>query len=195
MADRAAGRQAGPPEPSAAPRRLLWLVRHAKAASAAPGGGGDHERPLAPRGRRDAAALGRLLAGDTLGIAPGDLPTVLLCSDAARTAETAERIGSALGLVPDRRRRLYYGHPTDVLSEVRTLPDEATSAMVVGHNPATPELLMSLLAPDDEGQEVVRRHGFPTCAAAAVRITGPRWRDAAPGTGSLETFLTPPYGD
>ena len=44
----------------AGPLRRLIVVRHAK--SAWPVGVPDHERPLAPRGRRDAPAVGRALA-------------------------------------------------------------------------------------------------------------------------------------
>ena len=37
--------------------RLFWLLRHAKTLADPPKGGGDHERKLAPRGRKDADAL------------------------------------------------------------------------------------------------------------------------------------------
>ncbi|MFI6744482.1 SixA phosphatase family protein [Nonomuraea sp. NPDC050451] len=51
------------------PRRIV-LVRHAKAEW---NDGDDHERPLADRGRKDAPAAGRWLAGS--GVTPG-LPLV-----------------------------------------------------------------------------------------------------------------------
>jgi phosphohistidine phosphatase len=103
--------------------RLLWLLRHAKAAADPPAGGSDHERPLAPRGRRDAAALGlRLRAGD-LGFGAAAQPDLLLASTATRTTETAAKVVASLGVPVDRRRRLYYGSPTEVLAEIRTLDD------------------------------------------------------------------------
>jgi len=173
--------------------RLLWLLRHAKAAEEPPSGGGDHERRLAPRGRRDASALGRLLVDGGLELAPGELPTYVLCSTAVRTIETAERVTEPLGLDIDRRERLYYSSPTDVLAEVRTLPDDVTSAMSVGHNPATAELAHRLLAPDDDGRAVLESQGFPTCALALVRLPSDRWVDVGEGTGALVAFVTPPY--
>ena len=39
----------------------LWLLRHAKAVADPPSGGEDFDRVLAPRGRRDGAALGNLI--------------------------------------------------------------------------------------------------------------------------------------
>ncbi|MET7442233.1 histidine phosphatase family protein, partial [Streptomyces sp. NPDC005568] len=64
----------------AGPLRRLVVLRHAK--SAWPDGVPDHERPLAPRGRRDAPAAGRSLA------AADCLPDLVLCSR-RRRARTA----------------------------------------------------------------------------------------------------------
>jgi len=50
------------------PVRYLWILRHAKAASDAPWGGGDKDRPLTARGRSDASALGRRLAADPIDL-------------------------------------------------------------------------------------------------------------------------------
>ena len=65
--------------------RTLLLLRHAK--SDYPDGVGDHARPLAPRGVREAA-----LAGDWLR---ANAPRVdaVLCSSATRTRQTLERTG------------------------------------------------------------------------------------------------------
>ena len=71
--------------------RTLWLLRHAKAVTDPPPGGSDFDRVLAPRGRRDAAALGHLFAGRGQGLGPAlkgvPLPGVALVSPAARTAD------------------------------------------------------------------------------------------------------------
>ncbi len=65
--------------------RTLVLLRHAK--SDYPGGVADHDRPLAPRGIREAG-----LAGDWLR---AELPAIdaVLCSTATRTRQTLERTG------------------------------------------------------------------------------------------------------
>src|ERR1700712_4658208 len=63
--------------------RTLLLLRHAK--SDYPPGVADHERPLAPRGIREAA-----LAGDWLR-AHAPAVDAVLCSTATRTRETLAR--------------------------------------------------------------------------------------------------------
>jgi phosphohistidine phosphatase len=173
---------------------LLWLVRHAKAAPDPPRGGSDHERPLAPRGRRDAAALGLRLRAGALGFDDAALPGLVLASSAARTTETAKKVAAALGVPLDRRRRLYYGSPTDVLSEVRTLDDRVRSVMVVGHNPATHELALALLAGDDRAGHAALA-SFPTCAIALFRTGATRWSDLAYGAAALVGFARPPYDE
>jgi phosphohistidine phosphatase len=172
---------------------LLWLLRHAKAVPDPPPGGTDHERQLAPRGRRDAAALGLRLAARDLGFGDAEQPQLLLSSTAARTTETADSVAAALGVPVDRRVRLYYGSPTDVVAEVRTVGDAVRSLMVVGHNPATHSLALELLS-DDDGAGRAALSSFPTCAVALFRTGIAHWRDLAPGGATLEGFARPPYG-
>ncbi|WP_431044796.1 SixA phosphatase family protein [Streptomyces sp. P1-3] len=69
--------------------RWLVLLRHAK--SAWPDGVDDQERPLAPRGRRDAPAAGRWLRD------VGRVPDLAICSPARRTRETWELAARELG--------------------------------------------------------------------------------------------------
>lgn len=172
----------------------MWLLRHAKAVSDPPQGGTDHERALAPRGRRDADALGRRLAADGMGFPPSDLPVLALCSTATRTTQTAERALAGLPTAVDRRRRLYYGSARDILAELRAVDDDIRSALLVGHNPATHSLALGMLAAGDTaGRAVIERRGFPTCALAVYRLPAPSWQDAAAGTATLAGFFTPPY--
>lgn len=169
--------------------RALWLMRHAKAADAVPGGS-DHDRGLTPRGRRDAAALGVRLASLELGGLA--LPGAVLCSTATRTTETAAGVAGGLGVDVDRRRSLYYADPEGVLDEIRTAADDVASLMVVGHNPATHVLAVGLLAEDDPDRGRLDR--FPTCALAVFHLTATRWRDVGRDTAALAGFFTPPYG-
>jgi phosphohistidine phosphatase len=186
---------------TARPSRTLWLLRHAKAVTDPPPGGSDFDRVLAPRGRRDAAALGRLFAGggDGLGSALKGvpLPAVALVSPAARTAATAELVLAGVSEPPQRRldEALYGADPEEVLEFVRELPDDVDSAMVVGHNPTAHSLSQGLLAArDKKGHSLAVRHGFPTCALGVYAFRAARWADVAAGTADLVAIMGPPYG-
>lgn len=177
------------------PERLLWVLRHAKAVADPPPKGVDRDRRLAPRGRRDAAALGRRLVGDRLGLEPGDLPGLVLCSTARRTAETAEGVLAAgLAATLDLRRRLYQASPEEVLDEVRTVDDAVISVMVVGHNPTVARLVVAMVEDGDEaGRRSLGEGTFPTCGLAVYRLPTSRWLDVAAGTGSVVGWWSPPY--
>jgi phosphohistidine phosphatase len=180
--------------------RTLWLLRHAKTVTDPPPGGSDFDRVLAPRGRRDATALGRLFAGAGEGLGPSlkgvPRPEIALVSPAARTAATAELVLAGVADPPQYllEKGLYAADPEEVLAFVRALPDDVDAAMVVGHNPTAQSLSRGLLSTrDKKGLSSVARHGFPTCALGvyAFRVDG--WADVAAGMAKLVAIMIPPY--
>jgi phosphohistidine phosphatase len=179
--------------------RTLWLLRHAKAVADPPHGGEDFDRALAPRGRRDATALGRLVAGHGTGVRPGGgpLPEIAFVSPAARTMATADLVLAGLTSPPRRRSPagLYGGDPEDVLDRLRSLDDGVAAAMVVGHNPTAQALALGLLPAADEGRDEIARRGFPTCALAIYRLGVARWDRVDAGCAVLMDLLTPPFDD
>jgi phosphohistidine phosphatase len=180
--------------------RTLWLLRHAKTVTDPPPGGADFDRVLAPRGRRDAAALGRLFAGDGEGLGPGlrqaPRPKVALVSPAARTAATAELVLAEMADPPECRleKGLYGADPEEVLAFMRDLPDDIDAAMVVGHNPTAHALSQGLLsARDKKGLSSAVRNGFPTCALGVYAFNVDRWADVAARGAKLVAIMAPPY--
>jgi phosphohistidine phosphatase len=187
--------------------KYLWLLRHGKAASHALQGGGDKERPLTGRGRRDATAFGhRLAAGrGVFGLHDVPLPDVAICSAASRTRETADLVLAAMAKeVPlESFHSLYGASPASVLQYIRELDDGRESALVVGHNPTLYQLAWELLPPADiesdddvgagEGRSTLQNHGFPTCALAVLRLEVASWGDVDYECGSLAGVVSPPY--
>ena len=105
--------------------RTLLLLRHAK--SDYPSGVADHDRPLAPRGIREAA-----LAGDWLRSTVPAIDAVL-CSTATRTRQTLERTGiEAPVTFVDR---IYDATPGIVLGEINAVDDGVQTLLVIGHEP------------------------------------------------------------
>lgn len=171
----------------AGPLRRLIVLRHAK--SARPGGVTDHERPLAPRGRRDAPAAGRALAEADC------LPGLALCSTAVRARRTWELAAAQWGTPPPVRYdpRLYAAGVPELLAVVHETPADVETLLLVGHNPGLEDLVLTLAGDglDDTLDRV--REKFPTCAVAVLSWRGADWRDLAPGTALL-TSVTVPRG-
>jgi phosphohistidine phosphatase SixA len=113
--------------------KRLWLLRHAKSSWDQPGLP-DPDRPLAPRGRRAAELLAAHLEAAEVR------PTMVLCSSSLRTRETLAAILPALGDALEIRieRPLYGAGAAELLDRLRRLPNTASSAMLIGHNPGRP---------------------------------------------------------
>jgi phosphohistidine phosphatase len=180
--------------------RTLWLLRHAKTVTDPPPGGVDFDRVLAPRGRRDATALGRRFAGAGDGLGPAlqgaPRPQIALVSPAVRTAATAALVLADMAESPQCRMEgaIYGADPEEVLTLVRALPDDVNAAMVVGHNPTAQALSQGLLSPrDKKGYSAVIRNGFPTCALGVYAFDVDHWVDVAARTAKLIAILCPPY--
>lgn len=163
----------------AGPLRRLVVLRHAK--SAWPAGVPDHERPLAPRGRRDAPAAGRALAEADC------LPDLALCSTAVRARETWQLASAQWGTPPPVRfdPRLYAAGVPDLLTVVRETPPRVETLLLVGHNPGMEELVLELAGDglDDALDQVHTK--FPTSAIAVLAWHGSGWETLAPGTALL----------
>lgn len=181
--------------------RYLWLLRHGKAKADAPGGGGDRERPLTDRGRRDARALGARMAGEgaSLGLEGIPLPELGICSAAVRTRQTADLVAEAMGgrLPLDAYRSLYGAGSELILQYVREVDEGVMSVMVVGHNPTMEHLTWELLADDEDrppgDRSTLGAHGFPTCGLAVLSLDVAAWEDVVHGCATLVGLFKPPY--
>lgn len=148
--------------------RRLILMRHAKAEKTSPSGG-DHDRPLADRGRGDAARVGLALA------ARGVRPDLALVSDSARTRETWDVLIEAWGDVELRiEPGLYNASAEEIGDAVGLVADEAETVLVIAHNPGIHDAALGYLgrcAPSPGVRDRLSGR-FPTAAAALFRFDG-----------------------
>ncbi len=163
--------------------KQLYLLRHAKSSWDDPTLA-DHDRPLAPRGRRAAKVMAEHLRRE--GIAPA----LVLCSPSRRTRQTLKRIAPALGENADVQiePELYAASAPVLLEVLHEVPDEVESVMLIGHNPGIQDLALSLAR---GGSEIARvRRKFPTAALATLELNE-SWRELAPGSAELVSLAKP----
>lgn len=163
-------------------RRTLIVLRHAK--SAWDTDDIDVDRPLAERGRRDAVAAGRLLAELEPRI---DLALVSTAKRAQQTWRRAQ-LGGAEAVRVESGEYLYGASSDELLSIVRTIPDEVGTALLLGHEPALSALVLTVSRPGERRDRVAQK--FPTSAAAILRFDG-SWARLAAGGAQLERFEVP----
>jgi phosphohistidine phosphatase len=162
--------------------RKLLLMRHAK--SDYPAEVVDRDRPLAPRGIREAGLAGEWLRSS---VPPID---AVLCSTAARARETLTRTGLDAPVTFDDR--LYDAVPGTIIDVINGVDDGVATLLVIGHEPAMSNVAVGLAGAPGSSQAAAERISakFPTSAIAVLRTDAP-WRDLTMGAAVLVTFHVP----
>jgi len=162
---------------------MLYLLRHAKSSWEAPTFA-DHDRPLAPRGRRASTLIAEYLRKQRRA------PRLVLCSSSERTRETLKRISAGLrgGVEVRIEERLYTASASGLLQRLHEVDGRVDSVMLIGHCPALQELALSLAG---GGVDLGRlEQKFPTAGLATLAFRG-GWDELAPGAAELIAFVTP----
>lgn len=156
----------------------LLILRHAKSSwdTAAVD---DFERPLAPRGEKEAPRMGAYLAAIDF------LPDLIVSSPARRASQTAQKVAKAAGFKGDIafEPRIYLADADTLLEVVHTLPETAGRVLLVGHNPGFEELVAALCG------GAVR---LATAALASIELpAATAWLDVERESGVLLWLVTP----
>lgn len=159
--------------------RRLILMRHAK--SDWSHGTSDHDRPLNPRGRGAAEALGNWLRTEGL------LPDAVLCSTAARTRETCALLNLPESCAVEHLRQLYLAEPDEIIATLRQRASGDT-LLLVAHNPGI-AAAAALLLQQTPDQDAFDR--YPSGATTVMDFDIYSWADLASGTGTLQAFTVP----
>ncbi|HEU4388798.1 MAG TPA: histidine phosphatase family protein [Blastocatellia bacterium] len=157
--------------------KTLLLLRHAKSSwddSSLP----DFERPLAPRGKRDAPRMGKEFASR------GPAPDLVVSSPAQRARDTTTLFLHAAKIQTQLRfdDKIYEAGTAELVSLVRKMPDTAASVLMVGHNPGFEELIVRLTK---------SRRAVPTCSLTRIDFDVENWEAADDGAGKLVWQLNP----
>ena len=116
----------------------LILLRHAKSDWDS-GVRGDFDRPLAPRGRKDAPRMGEWMKKNAI------IPDLILCSPALRTRETLAAVNNKLGVGHIVFEEDIYGASLGaLLGLIEQYSQGCANLMITGHNPGMDELLYFL---------------------------------------------------
>jgi phosphohistidine phosphatase len=164
----------------------ILLLRHAKSDWADPGLA-DHDRPLNRRGAQAALAMADHIARQ------GPLLDFILCSTAARTRQTLAPLLQRLAPPPSVsfEKGLYLASENALLSRLKALEADVTTALLVGHNDGI-WLLANALAGSGPKDAIARLEvKYPTAALAVLRAPVAHWRDLGANQCELVSFTTP----
>jgi phosphohistidine phosphatase len=172
--------------------KRLYVLRHTKSSWDDPMLD-DHDRPLAPRGRKAARLIGEHIRE------AGIRPELVLCSSSRRTRETLDAV--APGGETLIERELYEATCGEVMERLRRIPPGTASVMLVGHNPTAQTLVLRLAGADGDeyatgvgtpvGDELVDvQRKFPTGALATLSFDF-EWAELCPGCAALLAYVRP----
>ncbi|HNP18046.1 MAG TPA: histidine phosphatase family protein [Fulvivirga sp.] len=153
--------------------KILYLVRHAKS-SWEDQSLSDFQRPLNPRGERDAPDMGHRL------MKMGIMPDLMLSSPAVRAITTCETIADQLGYAKDqieKDKAIYHAGEFKLLEVVHEINDHVKSLMLFGHNPGITEFANALTNSSIDN--------IPTCGVFACSFDIIHWSDVQLGNGKL----------
>ena len=167
--------------------RRLYLMRHGKAEAGMPPGGGDRERALVERGRRESRRMGAFCREQTVP------PTLILCSPARRTLETGESFCEGFGeILPQTvADGIYMGSPESLLYAIAEAGGREAGVLVIGHNPGLHALALALgrRGPGPAYARLSTR--FPTAALAVFETGIDDWAAFRDGSARLVAFKMP----
>lgn len=162
--------------------KTLSIVRHAKT-ERPDAYDRDALRPLTKRGHKDARRMAEWLARLDPAI------DWVISSTSVRTRETMAEFSHALKL-PNPvswQEEAYLAAPEVLLDLLRQVPNRATHAMLLGHNPGVTELVAGLCA----GSPQRLRLHMPTGAVAHLQAEVFQWDQLRWGCGQLRMVLPP----
>ncbi len=162
------------------PRRLI-LMRHAKS-SWADDNAADIDRVLNGRGRKSCKAIGRWMKAE------GHIPDQVLCSSAARTRETWDRVAAELRNPPAVTEvpELYLAEPEAMFAVLQGATGRVVA--MLGHNPGIGLLAGRLLAASPDHPDFDR---YPTLATLIADFDIDDWGALAWGSGRVVDFIVP----
>jgi phosphohistidine phosphatase len=166
--------------------RTLYVLRHAKSSWNDPTIP-DHDRPLAPRGRRATKVITKYMIGR------GITPELVLCSSAVRARETLAGIERALGPYVEVRveDQLYGASGGALLRRLHLVGDHVTSVMLIAHNPGLGDLAVGLVGTGGRRLLTKLADGLPTAALVVIRLSPDKWSDIGWGDAELVDFALP----
>ena len=164
--------------------KKLILVRHAKSDRKGDPAIADIDRPLAERGRKEAAQLAKFLQKEDL------IPELIFCSPSVRTRETLTVMLKKWDkeVEVNYKNKIYDNDKSQILKLISKAYDSIGILMVIGHNPSIEDLANQL----SNGRIPFGK--FSTSGAAAFELEIDSWGDVINERSKLILYYSPKKG-
>jgi phosphohistidine phosphatase len=166
--------------------KRLFVLRHAKASGPA-SAPTDFDRPLNPRGHRQAVDIGGIMRARHFDV------DAIVASPALRVVETINGVleGARLAVEPTYDARAYNASPETLIEILREADDIVERLLIVGHNPGLQQLLLHIAEEDGGGLRGDVALKYPTATLAEMHLAVDHWREVGPNSGRIVSLVRP----
>lgn len=159
--------------------KTIFFIRHAKS-SWEDLSLSDKNRPLNPRGLRDAPFMAKLLKGKLGSI------DQIISSPANRAFTTAGYFAEAFDINEKKiqvEKKIYEAYTGDIFDIIKELKEEWNKVLLFGHNPSFTSIANRF------SKEYIPN--IPTCGIFEVQLSVQNWEDFTEDKGELVNFYYP----
>ena len=111
---------------------------------------------------------------------------------ASSPARRVQQTLAGAGIETGRLESAIYNASVDtLLTQVRTLSDEAATVLFAGHFPGLPGLALYLTEGRGDPLRKAVATKYPTAALAEIELDCARWADVGEGSGKIVRFVRP----
>ena len=161
------------------------LLRHASAEIEGFNQKDDHEKPLDEKGIIDCKNLSEWLKKSFLDF------DLVISSNAIRALQTSRLVFEPLNISIQQNALFYLCSYEEIFKSIKSLDDNISNVVVVGHEPSISETLRELVGFTRPDLSNFLKSYYLPCTISFIHFNKKYWKEIEQGDGLLEAYMSP----
>ena len=161
------------------------LLRHASAEIEGFNHKDDHEKPLDKKGIIDCKNLSEWLKKSFLDF------DLVISSNANRALQTSRLVFEPLNISIQQNAIFYLCSYEEIFKSIKSLDDNISNVVVVGHEPSMSETLRELVGSTRPDLRNFLKSSYLPCTISFIHCNKKYWKQIEKGDGLLEAYISP----
>ena len=161
------------------------LLRHASAETDGFDHEDDHEKPLDEKGIIDCKNLSEWLKKSFLDF------DLVISSNANRALQTSRLVFEPLNISIQQNAIFYLCSYEEIFKSIKSLDDNISNVVVVGHEPSMSETLRELVGFTRPDLSNFLKSSYLPCTISFIHFNKKYWKEIEKGDGLLEAYMSP----
>ena len=161
------------------------LLRHASAEIEGFNHKDDHEKPLDEKGIIDCKNLSEWLKKSFLNF------DLVISSNANRALQTSRLVFEPLNISIQQNAIFYLCSYEEIFKSIKSLDDNISNVVVVGHEPSMSETLRELVGSTRPDLRNFLKSSYLPCTISFIHCNKKYWKQIEKGDGLLEAYMSP----